>query len=113
MTGQSSGLFSDVVSLAGLLAAAFDILTALATVAYYRQRIISSFIDAITIGILPIGAEAFLIWIMVESIQGESAGQKWALIGILGVGILVMLAVRVIMCPQFFQLPTEEWGGRN
>jgi len=112
---RTPAVASNVVGLLIIAVIWVYILTALATVAYYRQRIISSFMDAITIGILPIGAAGFLIWIMVKSIQGESAGQKWALIGILGVGILVMLAVRIIMRPQFFQLPTEheERGGRN
>ena len=104
---STQSLLSDVVSLAGLMAAAFYVLTALATVAYYRRRILSNWFDAIVVGLLPIAAAVFLGWIMIKSIQGESAGQKWALVGIVVVGIVVMAAVRVILRPTFFQIPRE------
>lgn len=105
---STQSLFSDVVSLAGLMAAAFYILTALATVAYYRRRIVTGVWDALLVGILPIAAAAFLVWIMFKSIQGESSGQKWALVGIVAVGALVMVSVRVILRPDFFHLPRES-----
>lgn len=104
---STQSLLSDVVSLAGLMAAAFYVLTALATVAYYRRRILSNWFDAIVVGFLPIAAAVFLVWIMIKSIQGETAQQKWALVGILAVGIVVMAAVRVILRPTFFQIPRE------
>jgi hypothetical protein len=53
---SAQAIFGEVVSLAGLLAAAFYILTALATVAYYRRRILSSPWDALLAGILPLAA---------------------------------------------------------
>jgi amino acid transporter len=107
---SAQSVFSDVVSLAGLLAAAFYVLTALATIAYYRVRIFTDSWTALLAGIFPLGAAAFLAWIMWKSIQGESAGQKWALAGILASGIVLMVAIRITMRPSFFKLPQERAG---
>jgi amino acid transporter len=104
---STQSLLTNVVSLAGLLAAAFYILTAAATVVFYRRRIFSNLWDALMAGILPIAAAAFLVWIMFKSIQGETAGQKWAIVGILAVGIAVMAIVRVTLRPDFFKMPRE------
>jgi amino acid transporter len=101
-------IFSDVVGLAGLLAAVFYILTALATVAYYRSRIFSKPWDAILTGIMPVSAAAFLSWIVWKSVQGEAASQRWSLTGIIVSGLLVMVAVRVILRPSYFQTPREH-----
>jgi amino acid transporter len=105
---SAQNILSDVVSLAGLLAAAFYILTALATVAYYRMRVLSNLWDALLVGILPIGAAAFLVWIMWKSIQQEAGSQRWALIGIVASGLIVMVLVRIILRPQFFQTRLEH-----
>jgi amino acid transporter len=101
-------ILSDVVSLAGLLAAAFYILTALATVAYYRLRVFSNVWDAFLVGILPIAAAGFLVWIMWKSIQQEAASQRWALVGIVASGLIVMILVRIILRPQFFHTRLEH-----
>ncbi len=43
---SAQAIFGEVVSLAGLLAAAFYILTAVAAIAYYRRRVSSKVLDA-------------------------------------------------------------------
>jgi len=101
-------IFTYVVSLAGLLAAAFYILTALATVAYYRRRILSNWWDAVICGILPIASAAFLGWIIVKSIQQEPAGQRWSLVGVLAVGVILLVYARFGLRSAFFQLPRES-----
>ena len=58
--------FNAVINVSGLLFAMFYVLTALATVAYYRRRILAGFADAVTLGILPLGAAAFLTWVLVN-----------------------------------------------
>jgi amino acid transporter len=105
---STEDMFSDVVSLSGLLAGAFYVLTALATVAYYRLRVLSNVKDALLVGILPIGAAAFLVWIMWKSVQAEPASQRWALTGILATGVIVMVLVRLILRSSFFQIPREH-----
>jgi amino acid transporter len=97
-----------VVSLAGIMAGAFYILTAVATVAYYRRRIFSQAWDAVVLGILPLAAAIFLGYIIVKSIQEEPSGQRWSLVGIVVVGVVIMIYARFGLRSSFFQLPRES-----
>ena len=97
-----------VVSLAGIMAGAFYILTAVATVAYYRRRIFSQAWDAVVLGILPLAAAIFLGYIIVKSIQEEPSGQRWSLVGIVAVGIIMMAYARFGLRSSFFQIPRES-----
>ena len=101
-------IFIYVVSLAGILAAAFYILTALATIAYHRRRVFSNAWDAVICGILPLGAAVFLGWIIVKSVQAEPAGQRWSLIGIVAAGVIMMAYARFGLRSPFFQIPRES-----
>ena len=104
----AQAIFGEVVALAGLLAAAFYILTALATIAYHRHRILASAWDALLAGILPLAAAGFLGWIIVKSVQNEPASQRWALAGIVAAGLLVMGYARFGLRSAFFQTPRES-----
>jgi amino acid transporter len=101
------GAFDAVVNVSGLLFAAFYILTALATITYYRRRLLASVANAITPGILPLAAAGFLGWILIKSVQDAPAAQNWSLAGILLTGVLVMLAARYGLRSVFFALPRE------
>ena len=92
-----ANLFTELISVDGLLYASFYILTALAAMAYYRRRIFSNAWDALLVGILPLGAVAFLVWIVVKSLQSGTSQERWSLIGIVVAGVLVMLVFRVIL----------------
>jgi amino acid transporter len=105
--------FTDVVDVTGLLFAIFYALTALATIAYYRRRIFSSIRDAVTLGALPMGAVTFLGWVLAKTLSMAPAAQVWSLAGIAGVGMVVMLAVRIFLRPAFFQVPRESDAGRH
>ena len=48
--------FNHVVNVSGLLFAAFYVMTALATIAYYRRRVISEPLGPLLLGILPLAA---------------------------------------------------------
>jgi amino acid transporter len=61
-----------------------------------------------TVAILPLGAIAFLVWVLVKSPQAAPASQVWALVGILAVGVILMLAARLVMRSTFFQVPRES-----
>ncbi len=104
------GAFTDVVDETGLLFAVFYVFTALATITYYRRRLTRSFWDAIVLGILPLGAAGFLVWMFVKSVMAptETWPMNWSLIGVAGVGILLMLAARFISRSPFFQLKRES-----
>jgi amino acid transporter len=102
--------FSDVIDVTGLLFAIFYILTALATIVYYRRRVISSFWDAVSLGILPLGAAGFLGWMFVKSLQSAPWTQRWSLIGIVVVGVILMFSARYILQSPFFQIRRESWS---
>ncbi len=102
------GAFNNVVAVAGMLFAVFYMLTALATVVYYRRRLVSNFWDALFLGILPVGAAAFLGWIVVKSLMGVSPAQVWSFAGVIIVGIVLMIVARFWLRSPFFQIPRES-----
>jgi amino acid transporter len=103
-----ANLFTTLISVDGLLYAGFYILTAFAVIAYYRQRIFSNAWDAVLVGILPLAAAGFLIWIIVKSVQTLGSSGNWSLIGIIAAGLLVMIVVRFTLRSSFFQTPRES-----
>jgi amino acid transporter len=102
--------FSDVVDDTGLLFSVFYILTALATLTYYRRRVLAGAWDRVSLGLLPVGAAAFLGWVVVKSMLTEPASQNWSMLGIVSVGVILMLAVRLVMKPAFFGISRESDG---
>ena len=102
--------FNDAIAITALLYAAFYIFTALAAILYYWRRIFSNAMDAVVLGVLPLGAAGFLGWILVKSLQVAPRSQLWTLVGIIGVGIVLMLVARVVLRPQFFHLRRETEG---
>jgi amino acid transporter len=105
--------FSTVVDTSGLLFGAFYILTALATIVYYRRRLVRSVWDALILGILPIAAALFLGWIIVKSMQGSEASENLSLAGIVLLGLGLMAAARWLLKSPFFQVQRESDGGRQ
>ena len=75
-----------MIDVTGLLFAIFYILTALATIVYYRRRVFSGAWDFVILGVLPLGAAGFLGWMFVKSVQAAAAAQIWSLVGIVGAG---------------------------
>jgi amino acid transporter len=106
------GAFDDVVGLSGQLFAAFYILTALATIVYYRRRVISSAWNALVLGILPIAAAGFLVWVLVKFLQGANSASLWSILGIVVAGIVLMLVARFVLRSSFFAIPRESDSGQ-
>jgi amino acid transporter len=102
------GAFSDVVGLSGQLFAAFYILTAIATIVYYRRRVVSSVWNALVLGILPLAAAGFLIWVLFKFLQSTTAASLWSIVGIVAAGIVLMVVARVGLRSPFFALPRES-----
>jgi amino acid transporter len=100
--------FTDIVSVTGLLFAIFYILTALATVTYYRNRVFRGIGDFLLLGILPVVAAGFLGWVFVRSLQLAPWTQRWSLIGIVGVGIMLMFIARFGLRSPFFGTRLES-----
>jgi len=103
--------FNDVVDITGLVFALFYVLTALASIVYYRRRIFSGAWDALILGILPIASAAFLVWMVVKCLSGAPAAQVWSVIGIIVVGLVLMLVSRFVLQSSFFQIQRESDPG--
>jgi amino acid transporter len=104
--------FDDVVSLTGLLFAIFYVLTALAAIVYYRRRVLSSFWDALTLGLLPLASAGFLVYMVYKSLVAAPSEQRWSMLGIAIAGIVLMLVARFVLQSWFFQIrPESDPGG--
>ena len=57
---------------------------------------------------LPVAAAAFLVWVVVKSLDGAPASEVWSLIGIVGVGLVLMLIARFGLRSSFFQIARES-----
>jgi amino acid transporter len=112
LTSSVQNAFDNVIAVTGLLFSIFYILTALAMIVYYRRRVFSSVWDTIMLGILPLGAAAFLGWVLVKSIISAPGQQKWSLIGIIVLGVVLMLSARFIQRSPFFQISRESDSGQ-
>ena len=100
--------FDDVVAITGLLFSLFYILTALATIAYYRRRIMAKPVDSIMLGILPLAASVFLAWIIIKSLMNAPGSQRWSMLGIVLAGVVLMFVARFVLKSSFFQIRREE-----
>jgi amino acid transporter len=111
------GAFDDLIDDSGILYIAFYVLTALATIVYYRRRVFTSVANTLSLGILPLAAGGFLTYIVVRSIQTEegvgSAAPNWGLVITVGVGFLLLLSARFIQRSEFFSIRRESDDGAS
>ena len=105
------GAFTAIVDTSGLLFGVFYILTALATVVYYRRRVLARPRDALTLGILPLAAAGFLAWGLARSVLAAPAAQDWSLAGILAAGLVLLLLARYGLKSRFFAIAREADPG--
>jgi amino acid transporter len=105
------GAFTDLINDSGILYIAFYVLSALATIVYYRRRVLNNTWNALTLAILPFAAAGFLTWILVKSILSAPAAQNWALVITAAAGLLLLFSARFIQHSQFFQIPRESDTG--
>ncbi len=103
--------FTYVVDLTGLLFAIFYVLTALAAIVYYRRRVFSNFWDAIVLGVLPLGSAGFLVWMVEKSLASAPNPERWSMVGIVAVGLVLMLVARFGLKSWFFQIQRESDQG--
>jgi amino acid transporter len=108
LSGPVANLFNQLIDVTGLLFAGYYMLTAVATIVYYRRRLLRNAWDALVAGILPLGASGFLGWIVVKSLQTAPWEQRWSVIGIIAAGVLLLFAVRFTMQSPYFRLPRES-----
>jgi len=103
--------FYDVIDVTGLLFSVFYILTALATMVYYRRRVLGGVRDFLTLGLLPLAAAGFLGWILVRSVQIAPWSQRWSFIGVVAAGLVLMVVARTALRSPFFRTRRESDTG--
>jgi amino acid transporter len=108
LSSSIANAFTSLIDVSGVLYASFYLLTALSAIAYYRRRIFSNAWDAMLVGILPLAAAAFLVWIVTKSWLNAPASQRWSLIGIVAAGMILMLVARFVLRSHFFQIQRES-----
>jgi amino acid transporter len=108
LSSSIANAFTQLIDVTGVLYASFYILTALSAIVYYRRHVFSNLWDAVLIGILPLAAAAFLVWIVAKSTMSAPASQRWSLLGILAAGVILMLIARLGLRSSFFQIPRES-----
>ena len=108
LSSSLANAFTSLIDVSGVLYASFYLLTALSAIVYYRRRIFSNAWDAVLIGILPVAAAGFLVWIVVKSFQNAPASQRWSLIGVTAAGVILMLVARFVLRSPFFQIHRES-----
>jgi amino acid transporter len=102
-----ANVFSDVIDVTGLLYAGFYVLTAISAMVYFRRRILSNAADLVLVGILPLGAAAFLVWLLIKSLLAAPAPQLWSVAAVVASGIVLMFVARFVLQSPFFQIPRE------
>jgi amino acid transporter len=112
-TSTVQGAFNDLIAVTGLLYAGFYILTALAAIVYYRRRVLASPQDAVTLGVLPLGAAGFLGWLLARSVQTAPAPELWSLAGLTAAGLVLLLVARFGLRSPFFAMPRESDAARH
>src|ERR1700761_5918123 len=103
LSGSIANVFSSLIDVTGLLYAGFYILTGLAAIVYYRRQVFSNAGDALMIGILPLAACAFLVWIIWKSLASAPASQVWSVVGVVAAGLILMFVARFGLHSTFFQ----------
>jgi amino acid transporter len=101
-------VFSDVIDITGLLYCGFYVLTAIAAMVYYRRRVIGNVWDGILVGLLPLAAAGFLVWIVVKSLQTAPWSERWSVIGIVSAGLIMMSVARFGLRSPFFTIRRES-----
>jgi amino acid transporter len=109
LTTSVQNAFSYVLDNTGILYATFYCITALAAMVYYRRRVMSSWRDALTLGILPIAAVVFLGYVAIKSILSAPAAQNYSLLGFVVVGVILIFVARFGLRSPFFQIKRESW----
>ena len=105
--------FYDVIDVTGLLFSVFYILTAVATMVYYRRRVFGGAWDFLVLGLLPVGAAGFLGWILVRSLQLAPWTQRWSFIGVVLAGLALMVVARSVLRSPFFGMRRESDAGTD
>jgi amino acid transporter len=108
LSSSIANAFTQLIDVTGLLYAGFYILTAISAMVYFRRRILSNAADLVLVGVLPLGAAAFLVWLLIKSLLAAPAPQLWSVVGVVASGVVLMFVARFVLRSPFFQIPRES-----
>jgi len=108
LSSSIANAFTQLIDVTGLLYAGFYILTAISAMVYFRRRILSNAADLVLVGILPLGAAAFLVWLVIKSLLAAPAPQLWSVVGVVASGVVLLFVARFVLRSPFFQIPRES-----
>jgi amino acid transporter len=103
-----ANVFDDLLSISSWLTISFFILTGLAMTVFYRRHIFTNLRNVLTIGLLPLASVGFLGWVLVRSLQFATSAQKWSMVAVIGVGLVLMLLARFVWRSPFFHIARES-----
>jgi amino acid transporter len=114
LIGSIGKALADIVSTLGLIAAIFYLLTATASVWYYRRVIMSSVSNFFLGGFLPALGAAFMYFVIIYTlIKGLlNAVQLEFGFGLAGVGLVLSFVSRYTGKSRFYTDPTASYGDR-
>jgi amino acid transporter len=107
LSSSIANAFTDLIDVTGLLYAGFYVLTAISAMVYFRRRIVSNTWDLILVGVLPVFAAAFLVWLLVKSLLAAPGTQLWSCAGVVILGVIMMFVARFVLRSPFFAVPRE------
>src|SRR5260221_4891682 len=93
--------FNTILTSTGILFGTFYAFGALANTWYFRSEIRRRFRGFLLVAAIPLGAVAFLGWIIIKSLQTFSSGTITALAITVGLCVVAMLAVPANKSPFF------------
>ncbi len=110
LTTSVQNAFGYVLNNTGILFATFYCVTALSAMVYYRHRVLSTWQDALMLGILPLASVVFLGYIAVKNFLAAPAAQNYSLLGFAVVGIILIFVARFGLKSPFFAIKRESWS---
>ncbi len=104
-----SGAFNSIVATTGVLYGAFYAIAALTNTWYYRAQLRSKARNLVTVGLLPVAAAGFLVWVIVRSVAAFTSGENLTLVAVLVSGIAVVVFARAVKRSPFFKLQPVKY----
>jgi amino acid transporter len=104
--------FQALVSISGLLYGVYYIGTGVSTLFYFRRIAVTSAGYFVRLLLIPLAASAFLTYILIKSVPGLGGWGSEVLVSfyvMMGIGVLIMIYVRLRANPAFFGLKRETY----
>ncbi len=110
VSSSLASAFNDVVNAEAVAFVLFYIATALSTVVYYRPLLTRSVLDALLVGVVPLGGAAMLGWVLYKSLPTLGDLERWTLSGIGAAGLVLMFVTARVAKAPFFSMARSVYS---